>query len=453
VKFKILARNEKNETAVFIYDNETSFFALEGDDLEGELGFRNPQTFKPFRDITSVDQPSKKDSNIKTLKVSLGLSCNYECTYCSQRFVPHGDSTNQHDIDEFLRTLTSNLTSDPERVEFWGGEPFVYWKTLKPLAENIRKVYPNAVFSIITNGSLLDAEKNEWLDNMGFSVGFSHDGPGYHARGLDPLDNPEQAAAIMDLAQRLGPKNRFSVNAMLHKDNTSRAEIQTWIESKFGVGVPIGEGTFIDPYDEGGLDSMFRSTAEHLKFRTKAYDEIRTNKTFAFGVVTDKITEFIASVESCRPANTLGQKCGMDKSDTIAIDMKGNVITCQNVSAVANAPNGRSHKIGHITDLKNVKLDTSTHWSKRPECLKCPVLQLCKGACMFLEGKLWESACDGAYSDNIPFMAAAIEAMTGFMPYYIDGPQREDRKDIFGLVNGIPEAKQKKPFPIPVVAG
>lgn len=444
MRFRILAKNDKNEKAAFIYDNESSLFHRED---ESHVIF-NPKHYKPFSQIVSAETPGQKSSDVKTLKVSLGLSCNYECTYCSQRFVPHGDSTNQHDVEAFVKTLTDNLTSVPERIEFWGGEPLVYWKTLKPLAEKLRSIYPDAEFLMITNGSLLDVEKNEWIDRMGFNVGLSHDGPGYHVRGKDPLDDPKQRAAIMDLLRRLAPKNRVSVNAMIHRDNSSRAAVQQWLEERFGVGVIIGEGTFVDPYDEGGVQSMFTSKAEHLAFRSQAYKEIRENKTWAFDVSARKVKEFVDSVHTGRPASHIGQKCGMDRKDSIVVDMKGNVLTCQNVSAAATAPNGRSHKIGHITDLANVKLDTSTHWSKRPDCLKCPVLQLCKGACMFLEGDLWESACDGAYSDNIPFLAAGVEALTGFMPYYIEGDFREDRKDIFGQVNGIPAEQKKRIIPI-----
>ena len=444
MQFRIHAKNNEGTHAIFIYDNETSLFHKEGE----EYVVTNPQYYKPFNQQVSVDEPGIKSSDVKTLKISLGLSCNYECTYCSQRFVPHGDSTTQHDINEFVKTLTNGLTSVPERIEFWGGEPLVYWKTLKPLAEKLRHIYPNALFSMVTNGSLLDSEKNEWLDNMNFLIGFSHDGPGYHVRGLDPIQDPEKREAIMDLLRRLAPKNRISVNAMMHRDNSSRAEIQKWHEKHFGEGVRIGEGAFVDPYDEGGIQSMLRDRSEHIHYRQQAYHEIRTNQVWAFELAVRKIKEFVNSVQTHRPASNLGQKCGMDKTDSIAVDMKGNILTCQNVSSAAISPNGKSHNIGHISDMKNVKLNTSTHWSKRPDCLKCPVLQLCKGACMFLEGDLWKAACDGAYSDNIPFLAAGVEALTGFMPYYIDGDFREERKDIFGQVDGIPVEKKKKIIPI-----
>jgi uncharacterized protein len=44
-------------------------------------------------------------------------------------------------VEDFLRQLTASLSQAPERIEFWGGEPLVYIKTLKPLAERLRMLY------------------------------------------------------------------------------------------------------------------------------------------------------------------------------------------------------------------------------------------------------------------------------------------------------------------------
>jgi len=95
-------------------------------------------------------------------------------------------------------------------------------------------------------------------------------------------------------------------------------------------------------------------------------------------------------------------------------------------------------------------------WSQRKDCPSCPVLQLCQGSCRFLEGPLWEAGCDNAYSDNIPFLVASVEYLTGFAPYYIEGDFREDRKDIFGTKrkdSGVGANSRTKTFPVPVVAG
>ena len=446
-KFKISAiKPITNENVVFWYDNMSSLvFNEDGSiiDFKGEN-----KEYKPFPVKTSINTPAGKTKDIKVLKIQLGLSCNYECTYCNQRFVPHADETTKDDVEPFLKTLSTWVKGEDFTVEFWGGEPFVYWKTLKPLAEGIRQQYPNAQFKIVTNGTLLDLEKNQWLDEMNFGVGVSHDGPGYHVRGLDPFDNPEQLNMILDLWNKLGAKGRMSFNAMIHKDNPSRAAINKWFKDKLGFDVPIGEGGFIDPYDEGGKSVCMSDQANHIEFRNNAFNEIRKGEAPNFDIINTKIKGFVNSILTKRPAETLGQKCGMDDPSKIAVDLKGNVLTCQNASIVAKSFNGENHHIGHVSDFDNIKLKTSTHWSHRSDCPNCPVLQICQGSCMFLEGDMWDLACNNAYSDNIPFFMGAWEILTGTIPFYIDGPQKADRQDILGVVNGIP--KSKKIIPIHV---
>ena len=447
-KFTISAvRPITNEQFSFVYDNQTSEIF---DSTGTKLNFVSNET-NNYSSVfaTSQETPSNKIKNIKVLEIQLGLSCNYECTYCSQRFVPRSDETNKDDVEPFLEELPNWFQpTDNVRVEFWGGEPFVYWKTFKPLAEGIRKLYPHAQFGIVTNGTILDLEKNDWLDKLGFTVGISHDGPGYHVRGLDPFDNPEQLEMILDLWRRLSPKSRMSFNAMIHKDNPSRAAVVAWFNEKLGFDVPIGEGGFVDPYDEGGASVCLTEQADHINYRNSSFGELRQGKGSNIDAARRKINDFIQSITTRRPGTALGQKCGMDKPDNLAVDLKGNALTCQNVSSAATSFNGESHLLGNVKDFENIKLKSATHWSHRDECPNCPVLQICQGSCMFLAGDMWKLACDNSYSDNIPFFMSAWEILTGTIPYYIDGDLAEDRKDIIGSVNGIP--KSKKIIPIAV---
>lgn len=431
------------------YDNQTSRLNWVTETGEQPVLEVTPKRFSEAV-VVSEESPGRKGL-IKTLKISLGLSCNYACNYCSQRFVPHAEGTNLEDVDGFLQLVQGSLSQAPERIEFWGGEPLVYIKTLKPLAERLRVLYPGAEFLMITNGSLLSLQTNAWLDRMGFVVGLSHDGPGHHVRGPDPLDDPHQREMIMDLYARLHPKGRISVNVMLSKQNPSRASVQSWLQERFGADVRIGEGAFIDPYDEGGLAATFKSAFEHAAFRKQGFGELRSGLAGRFDITHQKLEDFIDSIRFARPAWALGQKCGMDRTDSLAVDLKGNALTCQNVSAAAVAPNGQQHLIGQLSDLAGVQMKTATHWSQREGCAKCPVLQLCKGSCMFLEGQLWEAGCDAAYSDNMVFFAAAIESLTGCMPIFIDGDLPADRKDIFGLARHVvPAPITRRVIPIAV---
>ena len=428
--FTINAKKDENEK-IFTYDNINSILKDDQGNIIKDEKFKNRNLTWDEAPQTSKETPNGKFPYINWLKIQLGFSCNYSCEYCSQRFIPHNEETDgtPRDVQVFLKNIDTWLFSAPKRIEFWGGEPFVYWKTLKPLVEFLRQRYPSDTTSMLitTNGSLLTYEINEWLDKMDMSVAISHDGPGQWVRGPDPLDDPEQKKIILDCYNRLLGKKYggVSFNSMINRHNNDRAKVQEWFENLLGKKniYNLGEGGFIDPYDEGGIANSLQNKDEGKEFRTRSINQIRNNQNTKFGQLNDRINDWIFSISVHRPAYTLGQKCGMDDPQTIAVDLKGNVLTCQNVSNIAVAPNGQSHKIGHVSKLENVKLKTATHWNKRKECKDCPVLQVCKGSCMFLEDtenqKLWTMACNNAYNDHIPLFAAAIEKMTGYLPYKI----------------------------------
>jgi uncharacterized protein len=180
----------------------------------------------------------------------------------------------------------------------------------------------------------------------------------------------------------------------------------------------------------------------------------------AVGTMRDKVDEFMRALAQHRPLGSLGQKCGMDRDDSIAVDMKGNVTTCQNMSASTN------HKVGHVDQFDDISLDTAYHFSTRSECPHCPVAQLCKGACLFLEGKYWEAACDNSFTHNLAVLAAALYYQTqGLILTRIEGESiRRDYVTSIEVINlgfvesngdmktVAPPPRAHKPFPVQVVA-
>lgn len=419
--FKLYCSDGHNDR-LFFYDNENSWLFSIGPNGKRIIA-RDARFEQEKVPVTSAEKPNGKVAELRVLKIQLGLACNFSCEYCSQAAHRSPDvQGNPGDVDKFMRNLDKWLLGSPQRIEFWGGEPFAYFKTLKPLAEAMRAKYAKSAFLVITNGSLLTPEIVQWLCDLDFDVGVSHDGPGQHVRGPDPLDDPEQRAAILELFRRR--PGRVSFNATLNSRNTDRGAIQRHFEDVLGSGGRwnIGEGGFVDPYDEGGEACSLHTHEEALAFRKQALSDIRAGRTGRFIISRSRINEWINSISGGRGSDGIGQKCGMDRPDTMAVDLKGNVLTCQNISAGSTAPNGRSHTIGHVSKLENVKLTTATHWSNRPMCGGCPLVQVCKGACMFLQQKRWDMACNNAYNDHLPFFAAAIERLTGYLPYKIEAP-------------------------------
>ena len=105
----------------------------------------------------------------------------------------------------------------------------------------------------------------------------------------------------------------------------------------------------------------------------------------------------------------------MDRNDYIAVDLLGNVMTCQNTGGIGK------HRLGHVRSLDKVELTTATHWSLKQECQSCPVLQLCKGSCMYLEGEQWAASCNSEFALNKGILAGALFFITGMMLERIEG--------------------------------
>jgi uncharacterized protein len=445
----------------FFYDNMTNTLSNDDGYVYEFSEFKENPNIKKYESF-SKDSPIGKSKAINHLKIQLGLSCNYTCDYCSQKFVERAPETSKKDIDAFLEKLSVLEFDESQglRVEFWGGEPLVYWKTLKPLAEAILERFQSwdikPRFSIITNGSILSEEIIDWLMMMNFTVSISHDGPGQSVRGPDPFDDPETKERILGFYRMMTRLNKgFSFNSMLSAKNTSRKAIHQWFVNLTGdENVQLGEGTIVDAYDEDGVTNSLQTKQDHFNFRKQSFGEIvEAEGKIGFTSIIGKTLEFGQSLLSHSNADYLGQKCGMDGPNVISVDLRGNVITCQNVSAVETAMNGESHKIGTLDDYDNVKLNTSTHWSNRENCSSCPVLHLCKGACMFLEGKFWETSCNNAFSDNVSLFAVTFLQITGgFVPVTFNNDTLPlERQDIWGEKYKHEEKPLKKVIPLKVV--
>lgn len=434
--FKIRAEKQEGGTKDFIYNTESSILT-DSDGIPVVKPLIKKDAVETISAPFSKDIPLTKSKNVKTLKIQLGLTCNFECGYCSQRFVPRADETTQRDIEDFISKIDKafEININKLKIEYWGGEPFVYWKTFKPLAEILRKKFPTALMLVITNGSLLDKEKIDWLYDLGFHVAISHDGPGQSFRGPDPLADEKVREATLYMYSRFRPENRMSFNSMLHKGNQSRSAIIEFFKEFTGdETVVVGEGSVIDAYDSDAAGMSFNTKQEQFEFRRKSLEELLFKDLRNFNRLTI-IDQFIQTIVNQTSIKSSGQKCGMDNPNNIAIDLKGNVLTCQNVSSVSVGPNGESHYCGSIEKLEDVKITTSTHWSVRDHCGECPVIHLCHGSCMFLAGDLWTHSCNNAYSEHIVYLSYALYKLTGYIPIMIEADHLpNERKDIWGNV-------------------
>src|SRR5262249_17342974 len=119
-----------------------------------------------------------------------GAVCNLDCSYCfflSKEMLYPGSRFRMADelLDAYLRQLIEAHARAPEVVVAWqGGEPTLmgldFFRRSVELAERYLRPGQRAVYTIQTNGTLLDEEWAAFFKEHDFLVGISIDGP----RGL-----------------------------------------------------------------------------------------------------------------------------------------------------------------------------------------------------------------------------------------------------------------------------
>lgn len=373
----------------------------------------------------SPQAPGHKSAAPRTLKIQLGMRCNYSCSYCNQAAeLDVGTVTRTADADAFLAGLDGWLQGEPERIEFWGGEPFLYFAKLRRLVPALRTRFPHAEFSVISNGSLIDEEILAFIEEHDLFVAVSHDGPGQHLRGPDPFDDPVRAHWLREFWRRRGgTRRRAAFNFVLTPANADIGATRRWLAERVGdPAVLVDMEGVVTVYDERTLGGSGRwSEADYARIRTGLDAAFAGGDALQVRSIAERARDFVASLRHRRPSSALGQKCGMDEPGQLAVDLKGNVMTCQNTGA-----EGR-HRLGHVEAMGDVRLDTATHWSHRESCGHCPVLQLCRGSCMYLHDELFAQSCENEYRFNLALLGAVLHHLTGLRLQSVSGDIRRPK--------------------------
>ncbi len=370
----------------------------------------------------SPSTPGWKSNEVRTLKIQLGMRCNYSCSYCNQASSTADEVvTRTDDATAFLVGLDRWLHGTPERIEFWGGEPLLYFAKLAKLVPALRARFPHAAFAMVSNGSLLSEKVLSFLETWDIGMMVSHDGPGQHLRGPDPFDDPTNAYWLRRLWRERGrARGRVAFNVVLTPANADIEATRSWIAGCVeDENVALDTEGAVSVYDDSTLHGSGRWRQEdYAVLHNAIVAGFRSGAAFRYASIKDKAQDFILSLRQGRPATTLGQKCRMDRPDELAVDLLGNVMTCQNTGARGE------HRIGHVDALQEVALDTALHWSNRETCRHCPVLQLCKGGCMFLRGEHFAQTCENEYRYNLAVLAGVIDVVAGLQLDHIAGDIR-----------------------------
>jgi len=384
-KFKVT-----NSNTVFYYKTEDNSIYNESGELmslppkEGQEYFENANSQNLFGVTHKTNRPV-------AMRILLGHACNYSCTYCMQKDIGNPDERPENFwLESFIESVKNNLDlSDLERIELWGGEPFLYWNDIVPIMKYLDA--PNRHFYISTNGSPLRQKHVDFFKTLEASVmmGISHDGPGHETlRGENIFDKKSVVNTLKQLDD-MHPKVQYSFNCVVSATNYDLFAINDYFKDVADtLELKHVRMSYIPArvYD----DSDSKNSAEHVikgddlpKFKKIVNDFIVAGieqiKTTGDRILNTNIIDNdtgvlkYAGLTRHQIPITMVSSCGADSADILSIDIRGNIRLCPHTSEKFNG--------GHINDIKGIKIIGLDLDRKNEHCYTCPVRRLCKSSC------------------------------------------------------------------------
>lgn len=314
-------------------------------------------------------------SEFDVIILSLGDICNFQCKYCSQERRTSTGIKNKKLSRKLINFFDKYNSRRKTTVIFLGGEPLLYFDLIKEFVNIFKNKFS---YRITSNGSLLDQNIVDFINenNIGFSL--SHDGEETEGlRNFDVLKNPK----IKNLFLKIKNKRINVCLTSLHKnaemifDYFSKIELSdVWIKinpiSNFSGSnactelADLSEEQYLNYYKylldcyekylKGNI--YYWRQAENVSWRIKNYKKyLDKNKDWCWCSVCD---------------------CG---GKMLNLDIEGNVLLCHNTN----------EQVGTVNDLYTKVYNAFI--SKKEEsniiCQSCEARNFCSQKCILIRSQ------------------------------------------------------------------
>lgn len=285
---------------------------------------------------------------LSVINILLGAACNRKCKFCVQALPAERACNSKGDVEIVLKRLAlekeQGKTNDVQRIQYWGGEPMLYFETVKKLYEGISSLGIKAqeFHRFTTNGDLISDEYVEWAN--------SHDDVQTVVSWHDGTISESQWDKIFKL-------KRFCVCALITHDRPLPWKIQFQFDDLCERYQREVAFSMYPVHAAGQCDPKYFLTKEDVDL---FFAWLETVSQDSSGSVF--INSLVSSAR--REANPkLGERCC--GSHVLSIDMKGNTYDCP-----------------HNPTAENRTENCFERWKEvREKCRSCLAWDSCRGGC------------------------------------------------------------------------
>lgn len=346
--------------------------------------------------------------------VVVTLRCNHRCIYC------HAGATGMSDrstdmTEETARTVVDRIFASPGQaltIEFQGGEPLANWPAVKFIveyaAEKNKTAKKSLWLNLVTNLSLLDEEKLQWLLGRGVNFCTSIDGPAdVHDRNR-PWSSGASHAEAVKWFKRINEKTKrkaFRIDALLTVTRNSLPHARRIVDEYEAIGA---RGIFIRPLNPYGMATatwgkIGYTAEEFLRFYAEALDrvlELNRKRGTARPFFEQSARIYLAKIMTDRDPNFLDLRspCGAGIGQ-LAYNWDGSVFTCDEGRMLSRMGDD-SFRIGHAAEGSYAEtvghptvraLAVASTLDNQPVCAECaykPYCGICPVQCYKEQGDI-----------------------------------------------------------------
>ena len=319
---------------------------------------------------------------IQIMYLILSSSCNLACKYCfienscfnNKKEIMMSEDTAKRSIEKYAAYLTEH-NMEEGLVILYGGEPLVNWKVIQEILPFAKKLCSKIKFSMVTNATLLDIEKIQFLSKYNVEIGISIDGPKslndrnriYHSSNKSVYDNVIDKFPKLDICNcKYGLSITVSEDLLLHQD-----EVLFWLK-KLGVHSIFYNLYHFTSYSDTWEDYYKRASA----FLVKSYHELSPNHIYD-GRLQRKLDSILENEFKFAD-------CGAVGGNQITIKPNGDICICHAYFKTDKYVIGNinCNSIDEVTNTDEMKFWQQRNTLNNATCLSCEALFSCGGGCV-----------------------------------------------------------------------
>lgn len=334
-----------------------------------------------------------------TCTLCLTHNCNLRCRYCyAGPKYAHAMSreTARKAMDIVIsEALRTGCCAD---LSFFGGEPLLEWDLLQwchgYMKEKGASLSLPPRFSVTTNGTLLTAERLEWLSAEDFLIGLSLDGsPRMHNLNRCYAGGRGSHADILPALQWIGehPKTRSEIICVVTPSNVHLlSEGVAWMAAHYKGRI----GLNID-YWSDWTDGMFGVLSrEYGKAASLVLESYRAGTPILLENLDEKITTHLRQDGDC-------DHCRIGERE-IAVSVDGNFFPCSRLVGQGDDPELCFGNVREGINRAKQLAIIATRGNATPACRLCSLRSRCRNTC-----GCTNRAASGKINEVSPFLCSS----------------------------------------------